>query len=588
MNTPFRGIRIRLVVTMLGILVLVSLLVTRLGFLQVVRGEALKKEALEQWAEDIKIQPERGTIYDRKGKRLSISINGYKIECIPPDIDNPVETAKKLSELLDINEESLYNKITSNQRYIKIMDWVEKDIGDSLEEENINGIIVVPHTKRYYPSGNLASYVLGFTDIDSRGLYGVEKSFNDYLHGVPGRLIINTDIWGRQLPYDNERLIDAKPGSSLVLTIDETIQHFAEKAATQAMEDFDPKRTTVLIMEPSTGDLLAMASMPDYDPNQPRVPDDEATKNRWANLSQEELEKEWNTLWKPHPITDTYEPGSTFKIITAAAALEENEVTPNTQFYSDGYFRDIPGVVLRCWRYYDPHGEETFAEAVQNSCNPVMIEVARKVGKEKMIKYIEAFGFGEKTGIDFLGEAKGSYPSDPEAMRDVRLATLSYGQGIAVTPIQLITAASAIANEGKLMKPRIVKSILDEEENIAEEFPTEMVRKVISKDTSDTLLGILESVITEGTGKKAFVPGYRVGGKTGTAQKIVNGEYSDEKFVASFIGVAPVNDPKIVVLVIVDEPDKEVDIHGGQVAAPIAGKLIEETLNYLDIEPQFN
>lgn len=587
MSIPLKKTKLRLAISMFIILLMVLLLITRLGYLQVVIGEDLKKQALEQCAEDIRIKPERGTIYDRKGKKLSISINGYKIECIPPDVGDSEETANILSEILNVDKEIILNKVASDKKYVKIKEWVEKEVGEEIEEKNIKGIVVVPNVKRYYPLGTSVSYILGFTDIDGNGLYGVEKTYDDYLRGIPGRLIINVDTWGRQLPYDNERLIEDTPGYGLVLTIDETIQHFAEEAILNVKEKYKAKRATVLVMEPKTGDILAMASKPDYDPNQPKVPQYDEISLKWNNLSEEELEKEWNKLWKPHPVTDSYEPGSTFKIITAAAALEENVVKMDTQFNSDGYVRDIPGGVLKCWSYRHPHGLQTFAEGVQNSCNPVLIEVSKLLGQEKMLKYLNGFGFGERTGIDLLGEGVGSIPSDYESMREIRLATISYGQGISVTPIQLITAISSIANQGQLMKPRIVKNVVDEKGNIIEEIKPEMVRKVISKETSEKVLEILEGVVKEGTGKKAYVSGYRVGGKTGTAQKVVNGEYSDEKFVASFVGVAPINDPKIVILVIVDEPDKDINYQGGQVAAPIAGEIIEKTLKYLDVEPQF-
>lgn len=588
MKSPLKSVKVRLVFSTAIIFIVFFALISRLGFLQIVQGEGLKKEALEQWATDIKIQPQRGTIYDRKGvKRLAINISGYKIECIIPDIEEPLKTAEKLSSYLEIDQEEIYNLIISNERYVKLKDWVDKEIGDKLKEENIKGIVVVPNSKRYYPIDNLASYIIGFTDIDSKGLYGIEKSYDEYLRGTPGRLIINTDIWGRQLPYDNERLIEATPGNSIVLTIDETIQHFAEKAATQALIDNNATRTTVLIMDPNTGDILAMGSKPDYNLNTPRVPVNMDTMEKWKNLTQEELEKEWNSLWKPHSITDIYEPGSTFKVITAAAALEENLVTLKSQFNSQGFI-EVPGGTLRCWRYYDPHGVQTLLEALQNSCNPVFVEISKILGQEKMMNYIEAFGFGEKTGIDLLGESAGIIPNSLQSIKEIQLATMSYGQGISVTPIQLLSAMSVIANDGILMKPRIVKNVIDADGKINEDFQPQMVRKVISQETSQTMLDMLEKVVNDGTGKYAYVPGYRVGGKTGTAEKPIDGKYSKDKFVASFIGIAPVNDPKIVVLVIVDEPSPDINIHGGKVAAPVAAKVIEETLKYLNVEPQFN
>lgn len=590
MKSPLKSAKLRLVISTAAIFVVFFALISRLGYLQIVRGAELEKKALEQWARDTMIQPERGVIYDRKGvKRLAISLDGYKIECITPEVKDPEATAERLSDFLEMDKDEIHDLIISNERYVKLADWVDKEVGDKLDEEKINGIVVVPNSKRYYPMDNLASYVIGFTntDIGSKGMYGIEASYDEYLRGTPGRMIINTDIWGRQLPYDNELVIDAKPGNSIILTIDETIQHFAEKAATQGQIDNSALRTTVLVMEPNTGDILAMASKPDYNLNSPRIATDTETMERWKGLTQEELVEEWYALWKPHPITDIYEPGSTFKVITAAAALEENLVTPNSQFTSHGFI-DVPGGTLRCWRYKDPHGDQTLSEAMQNSCNPVFVEIAFMLGQEKMMNYVEAFGFGEKTGIDLSGEAKGIIPDNSKPLRDIRLGTVSYGQGISVTPLQLLSAFSAIANDGVLMQPRIVKNVIDDEGKINEEFKPQQVRKVISQETSQVLLNMLESVVNEGSGKQAYVPGYRVGGKTGTAEKPMNGEYSEDRFIASFVGIAPVNDPKVVVLVIVDEPNPDINIYGGKVAAPIAGKVIEETLKYLNVEPQFN
>ncbi len=593
MSNPLNSIKIRIVVSIFFTLTFFLILISRLGVHQIVNGDELRKKALAQWSKDIKIRPERGIIYDRKGiKRLAISVNGFRVACSPKDIkdEDIEETVKQLAEILELNEEEITNKIIAykEKEYVKIKEWVEKEEADILNDKNLNGVIIIPNTKRYYPFENLASHILGFTDIDNRGLYGIENSYNKFLSGIPGRLVINVDVNGRRLPYDNERIIDAEQGASIILTIDETIQHFVEKAAEQAMNDYEAKNATIVIMEPKTGDILAFTFKPDFNLNDPRIPMNDKIKSKWDNMTQEELEHEWNNLWKPHPITDVYEPGSTFKVITAAAALEEKVVSLDTEFYCNGYVRDIPGGIIKCWSYTNPHGDETFLEGMQNSCNPVFVEVSKRLGKEKFMKYVKAFGIGEKTGIDLVGEVSGIVPDNVEKIKDIRLATMSFGQGISVTSIQLISAISAIANEGNLMKPRITKNILDKDGKIIEEFQPEIIRKVISKETSDEILYMLETTVTEGTAKHAYVPGYRVGGKTGTAEKVVDGKYSKEKFIASFVGIAPINDPQIAVLVMIDEPNPDIDIHGGKVAAPVAGKVIEYTLKYLNVEPQFN
>lgn len=586
MSTPTITIKKRLIFLLIMVSIVIFMLITRLGYLQIVKGDELKKEALEQWAKDIPISAKRGIIFDRKGKKLAISVTKDTVWCRPADIKNPEETAKKLADILKLDGEEVYEKITSRQSLIKIKMWIDKEEADALRKADLSGIEIVNDNKRYYPFGNFASHVLGFTDVDNVGLYGVEKTYNKYLTGTPGRWIKTTDAVGRQLPYDNEKYYEPEDGLNLVLTIDETIQHFAEKAALEALVKNKAKRVSIILMEPKTGDILAMANKPDFDPNNPREPLDENLKKEWEQLPQQELIKKWYDMWRNFAINDSYEPGSTFKIITAAAGLEENVVTPQSQFYCDGFITDIPGARLRCWRWYNPHGSETFVGGVQNSCNEVFVAVGRRLGNERMLKYIEAFGFGDLTGIRLTGEHTGIIPRDPNSMREVNLATISYGQGIAVTPIQLITAVSAVANGGNLMEPRIVKEMIDNEGNVIHRFEPEVRKKVLSEETSKTLLGILESVVSDGTGKSAYVPGYRIGGKTGTAQKVVDGRYVQGKYISSFVAIAPSNDPKVVALVIIDEPSNG-EYYGGRIAAPVAGQVIKETLNYLDVEPQF-
>jgi stage V sporulation protein D (sporulation-specific penicillin-binding protein) len=586
-SLPTVSTKRRLIVTLFFVSLIVFALVVRLGVIQIVQGEELKKQALEQWTRGIPIKAKRGVIYDRKGKKLAISVSRDTVWCRPADIKDATKTAKTAAEILQLDEEEVYEKITSKKSVVKIKQWIEKEESDALRKADLSGIDIVDDNKRFYPFGSFAAYILGHTDIDQVGQYGVEKTFNKYLTGVPGKWVKTTDAVGRQLPYDNEALYEAKDGLSTVLAIDETIQHFAEKAALETMITHNAKNVSIIIMEPKTGDILAMATKPDYDPNSPRIPTNEGLAEEWGNLPADELYKKWYDMWRNFPINDNYEPGSTFKIITAAAGLEENVVTPQSQFYCDGYVRQINSGSrpIKCWRYYNPHGSQTFVQGVQNSCNEVFVELGLRLGAEKFYEYIRAFGFGETTGITLPGETAGLVTS-PKYIKDVNLATISFGQGIAVTPIQLVTAVSAVANGGNLMKPRLVKELIDEEGNVVHRYEPEIKRKVISEETSNTLRKILESVVAEGTGKNAYVPGYRVGGKTGTAQKVIDGRYADGKYVASFVAIAPTNDPKIVALVIIDEPSNGA-YYGGQIAAPVAGQVIKDTLNYLDVEPQF-
>ncbi|KNF09926.1 stage V sporulation protein D [Gottschalkia purinilytica] len=590
MSLPTVHTKKRLILALMIISVIIFALIVRIGYLQVVKGEELKKQALEQWTRGIPVKAKRGVIYDRNGKKLAISINKDTVWCRPADVkkSKAKDVAKELAKILDLDENEVYKKITSKQSMVKIKQWIDKEESETLRKAKLSGIEVTDDNKRYYPNGAFASHIIGHTNIDQVGQYGIEKTFNKYLTGIPGKWVKTTDAVGRQLPYDHEKLYEAKDGLGVGLTLDETIQHFAEKAVTEAMVKNKAKNATVIVMEPKTGDILAMASKPDYNPNNPKEPTDEALKKEWEKLSPEDQSKKWYDMWRNFPINDNYEPGSTFKIITTVAGLEENKVTPQSEFYCTGYVTQIKSSHrIKCVRYYNPHGRQTLVEGVENSCNIVFVDIGLRVGKEKMYEYIKAFGFGEPTGISLTGETAGIIPSSAEAIKDVNLATISFGQGIAITPIQLITAVAAVANGGNLMQPRIVKELRDQDGKIVHEYKPEVRRKVISEKTSKTMMEILESVVTNGGGEKAYVPGYRVAGKTGTAQKVADGRYAPGKYIASFIGVAPADDPKLAVLVIIDEPMGQ-SYYGGTIAAPIAGDVIKESLEYLNVKPKFN
>ncbi len=560
-------------------------LILRLGNIQILRNHELKKGALEQWTKSISIRPKRGTIYDRRGKKLAISVNSFTVWATPADIEKPKEISETISSILELDKEEVYEKLISKQSTQKIKQWITRDEANEIRKLKLQGITIVEDNKRYYPNGNFASYALGFTDIDNNGLDGIEYIYNDYLTGVPGKWMKMTDGANRQLPYDGEKVYDPEDGSSLVLTIDETIQHFVEKAADKALLDTKAKGVSIIMMEVKTGEILAMVNKPDFDPNNPREPMDKKLKRQWEDLPQDELQNKWYELWRNFTINDIYEPGSTFKVITSAATLEENAANLDTHYFCNGFVRDIKGVEIKCARWYNPHGDQTFREAMNNSCNVAFVNMGRQLGRENLYKYIKAFGFGEKTDIDLLGEQAGIIPSKLENIKEVNLATLSYGHGIAVTPIQLITAVSAISNGGDLLKPRLVRQVLNNEGDVIKEFKTETIRKVISKETSDTMLSLMETVISDGSGANSYIPGYRIGGKTGTAQKIIDGRYRQGKYIGSFVAVAPIEDPKIALLVVVDEPSGT--YYGGSVAAPAAREIFEDTFNYLEIPPKY-
>lgn len=583
----------RLIVALLVFTILFIALVGRLTYLQVFASTDLMEKKLDQLVATIPITAPRGDIYDRNMEILAKDATSTSIYARPKDIKDPKSTAEVLASMLETDKESIYKKLTNaSQSIVLIQRKVDNDKALKLRERNIPGLEFGEDKKRYYKNENFASYVLGFTGTDHQGLYGVERQYDDVLTGQDGSLTYQRDARGSKISEGTETRVDPVPGNNLRLTIDTIIQHFAERAAEKAMYENSAKRVTIMVMDPSTGELLAMTSKPDYNLNNPReiseimeekLKYDFTTENKNRERTEKSLEEKQQEMWKNPAVSFNYEPGSTFKIITSAAGLEEGVVTPETQFYDKGYIM-VDGTQLKCWRYPRTHGSETFKKAVQNSCNPVFVQVALELGADKFYKYINGFGFGEKTGVDLEGEESGIVPPNKD-VSNVSIGTRSYGQGITVTPIQLITAVSAIANDGILMKPKVADAILDPETNkVIHEYQPEEVRQVISEKTADTLLSILESVVSEGGGSKAQVSGYKIAGKTGTANKVINGRYADGKYVSSFTGIAPANDPKMAILVIIDEPDSS-NTYGGQIAAPVAGELIEDTLKYLNISP---
>ena len=605
----------------------------RLGYIQLIKGNEYKKGAYEQWSKDVVINAKRGTIYDARGKKLAVSVNTNTVVCFPVDVkkgssdrtiinqekDNEDtgfiskffnninkkitgnkeeellqsslenlksldEIAEILAEILEMDKETVYKKITQNSKYVELKRYITEEQTQKIRDAKITGISIIDDNKRVYPYGNFASYVLGFTNSDQQGLYGVEATYDKYLTGVPGRLVVNTDGVGRELPYGYNEYFEPQDGYGIVLTIDETIQHFAEKAAEEALVNTQAKRVNLILMEPETGDIIAMTSKPDYDPNKPREPLDENTKKAWENLSAEDLKKQWYDMWRNPVVNDIYEPGSTFKPLVVAIALQENKTQPNRTYYCDGFVRGVPGSTMKCWRYYNPHGQQTLAQVLQNSCNDAMAEIGLDIGAETFYKYLRALGFGETSGIALNGEATGIV-NHFKYMNDANIVRQSIGQSVAITPLQLATAIACLANDGELMEPRLVKQLIDSEGNVVKNFDTVTRRTVFTKDIADSIMEMMETVVSVGGAKQAAVPGYRVGGKTGTAQKVIDGKYPEGVYISSFIGVAPTDDPKIVCLMTVDEPQGT--YYASVIAAPIVGDMIEETMKYMEIEPRY-
>ena len=568
---------------------IIALLIGRIGFIQFVQGKELSEMAYEQQTLDRSINPKRGTIYDCTGENiLAVSSTVETVTVNPGNIkkEDKEKVAKKLSEIFELDYETVLKKVTKRSSIETIVKKVDKEKTDTLRtwmnENNITeGINIDEDTKRYYPNNNLASQIIGFCGSDNQGLDGIEAKYDETLSGTKGSIKRHTDAKGGEIGTEGENYIPAIDGNDLILTIDMNIQSIIEKHLKEAcIDNVCTDGGNIVVMNPKNGDILGMATYPSYNLNEPFEAYTDELKQNWDSMSQEDKTKSLQTVWRNRAITDTYEPGSTFKTITASAALEEGIVTDidkQGEFTCTGGI-EIAGVRIKCWRYYRPHGAESLRQALMNSCNPVFIGLGQKIGVTKYFEYLKKFGLLEITGVDLPGEANGIFIKQEKA-GPVELATISFGQRFEITPLQLVTAVSAIANGGTLVKPKVVKKIVDSQTGEITEVETQTKGTAISKETSEKVLSMMESVVSEGTGKNAKVAGYRIGGKTGTSEDGVN----TNKYVTSFLGVAPIEDPQVVMLITLYNPTGEGGHQGGGVAAPIGGKIFSEILPYLEV-----
>jgi len=538
------------------IFILFIILALRLVWIQVINSAEYEHKALNQRIKEFVVNSERGIIYDNTGRKLAVSLPAKTVVALPDNIINPNKTAAELTELLDISYNTIYRRITSDAAAIFLQRKVSNELYKQIEAKNLKGITFTEESKRYYPAGKLASHIIGFTGVDNNGLSGLELSYNNYLSGKAGKMIIERDAQGKTIPNGVREAVPGRDGYNVHLTIDEVIQYMAEKELKNAAEKFDFSGGSVIVMDSSNGDLLAMANTPLYNPNQ--------------------FEDYPEKSWRNRAISDVFEPGSTFKIITAAAALEEGVITENDILTDPGHIY-VENEKINCWSN-SGHRSQTFAEVVKNSCNPGFVEVGLKMDKETFYSYIKAFGFGEQTGIRLPAEARGIIP-EYDRIGPVELATFSFGHGISVTPIQLAAAVSSVANGGKLMQPRLVKKVDtgSRSENIINE--PQIIRQVISKSTADKTKELLKQVVESGTGTQAAIEGYEIGGKTGTAK-----HYNEDIYDSSFIGIVPAGDRDLVVLTILYDIKGET-YYGSQTAAPVFKNLTANILNYLNIKP---
>ena len=594
----------KLRVTLIVVILILLLLIVRIGFLQFVQGNYLKELAYNQQTINQIISPKRGNIYDSTGKALAISAQVDTITINPNKLvkNSNDETkefkekiAKSLSEIFELNYDEVLEKVNSSSQVETIAKKVEQEKVDALkkwmEDNKISvGINIDEDTKRYYPYNTVASNVIGFCGSDNQGLSGVESKWDSILTGTPGKIVSSKGSNQEEIPNAEETYISAENGSDLTLTIDLNIQTIIEKYLKQAVEDNDCKKGgNVIVMNPKNGDILGMACYPDYNLNSPYTPNSTLAET-YDSLSSEEKSESLYKMWANKSVAETYEPGSVFKVITASVALEENITTTDksNDFYCKGYeeFEDSSAsqpLKISCWRA-NPHGVQSLRQALCNSCNPAFMQLGKRIGAPTLYKYYEAFGLFDSTNSGLYGEQSSIFQK-LDKVGPVELATMSFGQRLNVTPLQMATAIACVANDGVLMKPRIVKQVTNTDSGSVSEIPVTQVRQVISKETAQEVKSMMESVVTIGTGKHAAVSGYSIGGKTGTSEPVYN--KTEEGYVASYVAISPVEDTQVVLLLTLYDPPKS-NHQGGQLAGPVVSQMLSEILPYLGIHSNEN
>ena len=533
----------------------------RLIFLQVIKAEKLQTLASSQWTRALPIVAKRGDILDTKGSVLATSYTTYDVYVRSKNVVDKGEVASHLSSVLNISYDTVYNKISNSiTSEVLIKMQVDENTIKKIVDKNLPGIYISQNVKRYYPYNSLLSKVIGYTTIDGIGQTGLEMYYDKFLQGVDGKSLVESDVKGIELGNTLDTFIPAVDGLTITLTIDANIQLIVENVLAQIMVDHKPKQASAIIMNAKNGEIVAMASLPSLDNN---------------NLPRDDVST-LNALSKNTMIVDVYEPGSTFKILTTAAALNENVTKTTDKFYDSGY-KIVDGQKIKCWRTIG-HGSETLVEGFCNSCNVVFMELALRLGKEKLYNYLQNFGIGSKTGVDFAGES-GGILMNIDSVQNVDLARIGFGQAVAVTPLQLISAVCCAVNGGTLYEPHFVKQIGDTQ------LTSTIIRKnVVSQETSNTINMMMEEVVSVKGGKESFVEGYRIGGKTGTAQKYENGVIANGKYVSSFIGTYPADNPEYVMLLCVDEPSSGA-YYGSVVASPYAKQIFSGMFDYKNIKP---
>ena len=566
------------------LLIIVSALLVLLGrvfYIQYFKADFLQAKAYEQQTRDRLIKPNRGGIFDRNMVGIAVSETVSSISVIHNQIKNPEQVATILSEKLMLDYDYVMEKIQKKLALERIKTKVDKSLADEIAALNLAGVVIDEDIRRVYPYSTLASQVIGFVGKDNQGIIGLESKYEEYLKGESGKILTETDVLGREIRTSQKERIAPIDGYNLVTSIDVTVQQYAEQTLEKALTYKEAKKGAIIVMNPQNGEIYAMANKPDFDLNNPFTINDQELAVMWSTFSAEEQSTYLNHMWRNFSINDTYEPGSTFKIVTSAAGFEEGALTPDSIFVCQGAYT-VGDRMIRCWYYPRAHGSQTFLEGIQHSCNPVFMIIAERLGAEKYYEYLDKFGINNKTGVDLPGEAVG-ITHKLDNVGPVELATMSFGQSFQITPLQLMRAASAAVNGGYLVTPHFATKVMDNEGNIIENFNYPRGEQIISAQTSQIMAEILESVVYVGTGNRTYIPGYRVGGKTATSEKLPR---RSGKYIASFLTFAPAQNPQIMALILIDEPQGV--YYGGTVVGPFMKELLENILPYIGIEPEYN